>query len=185
MSNESKVPALVLDNPTPTLFVDFDGTLHRGHALLDASGQVYLDTGNPLFEFAPLLVEILAPYPSVEIVLTTSWLQKIPADNVIEYLPPELARRVVGTTKDIKPRLSYVLNGAERTYIVTSYVYGKRLKNWMAIDDSVYGAYHFGREPGELVKHFLLLDSALGISDKTAQQKLLEWLTEVHRDGQQ
>ncbi|OJA58384.1 hypothetical protein BGV69_13130 [Burkholderia ubonensis] len=176
---------LVMDRTTPTLFVDFDGTLHAGHALIDESGQITLDSGRPLFEFAPLLVEMLASYPSVEIVLTTSWLQKLPVDNVIEYLPSELARRVVGTTKDIKPRLSYVLNGAERTYIITSYVYGKRLKNWMAIDDSVYGAYHFGRKPGELVKHFLLLDSALGISDKTAQQQLLEWLTEVHRDGQQ
>ncbi|WP_331935436.1 HAD domain-containing protein [Cupriavidus taiwanensis] len=50
------------------------------------------------------LAELLRPYPSVEIVLTTSWLQSLTLDRVIAYLPPELARRVVGSTKDIKPR---------------------------------------------------------------------------------
>ncbi|CAG9269525.1 hypothetical protein PCAR4_830028 [Paraburkholderia caribensis] len=32
------------------------------------------------------------PYPSVEIVLTTSWLSKLPVKEVIGYLPKELAR---------------------------------------------------------------------------------------------
>ena len=52
----------------------------------------------------------------------------------------------------------------------------------VAIDDSVYGAYHFGREPGELVQNFLLLDSTRGISDENAQQRIRNWLTEVHKD---
>lgn len=29
MGNETKRTVLVLDQPTPTLFVDYDGTLHR------------------------------------------------------------------------------------------------------------------------------------------------------------
>lgn len=103
---------LVLSRRTPTLFVDFDGTLHVGRALIDERGAITLDSGRPLLEFAPLLVELLEPYPSVEIVLTTSWLQKLPTDEVISYLPQALARRVVDTTRDIKARLSYVLNGS-------------------------------------------------------------------------
>jgi transcriptional regulator with XRE-family HTH domain len=182
-TNKRDTPAsLVLDRTTPTLFIDFDGTLHVGDALMDENGQITLDSGRPPLEFAPLLVELLEPYPAVEIVLTTSWLQKLPTDQVISYLPTELACRVVGTTRDIKPRLSYVLNGSERTYVISSYVYGERLKNWLAIDDSVYGAYHFGREPGELVEHFLLLDSARGISDAGARQRIRQWLVDVHDD---
>jgi hypothetical protein len=51
-------------SPTaPTFFVDYDGTLHIGHALIDASGLVTLDSGRPLFEYVPLLVEMLKPYP--------------------------------------------------------------------------------------------------------------------------
>lgn len=117
----------------------------------------------------------------MEIVLTTSWLQRLPTNTVVAYLPPELARRVVDTTKDIKPRLSYEQRGAGRTDVITSYACGKRLENWLAIDDSAYGAYKFGSEPGELVQHFVLLDSALGISDELAQQRIQEWLVEVHR----
>lgn len=57
---------------------------------------------------------MLKPYPTVEIVFTTSWLQTLPVDAVISYLPPELALRVVDTTKDIRPRLSYEQSGAGR-----------------------------------------------------------------------
>lgn len=172
---------LALDRTTPTLFLDFDGTLHAGHALLGEDGQVTLDSGRPILEFAPLLVELLNPYPAVEIVLTTSWLQSLPMDRVVAYLPPELARRVVDTTRDIKPRLSYEQSGAGRTDVVVSYAYGKRLVNWLAIDDSVFGAYKFGRKPGELVQHFLLVDSAHGISDAGAQQRIQQWLDEVDK----
>lgn len=173
-------PALVLDRTTPTIFLDYDGTLHAGQALLDNDGRITLDSGRQLFEFAPLLVEMLRPYPTVEIVLTTSWLQALPVDVVISYLPPELAQRVVDTTKDIKPRLSYEHSDAGRTDVIVSYTYGKRLKNWLAIDDSAYGVSMFGREPGELTDHFLLLDSERGISDAPAQQRIRQWLVEVH-----
>ncbi|MHA6848651.1 HAD domain-containing protein [Ralstonia syzygii] len=172
---------LAMDRTTPTILLDYDGTLHAGHALLDGDGQITLDSGRPLFEFAPLLVEMLRPYSTVEIVLTTSWLQTLPVDAVISYLPPELARRVVDTTKGIKPRLSYEQSGAGRTDVIVSYTYGKRLKNWLTIDDSVYGAYKFGREPGELIQHFLLVDSARGINDDSALQRIQQWLIEVHR----
>ncbi|MFL9869232.1 HAD domain-containing protein [Paraburkholderia fungorum] len=173
---------LVLDKTTPTLFVDYDGTLHAGHALIDASGQITLDSGRTLFEFAPLLIEMLKPYPSVEIVLTTSWLQTLPEEKVMSFLPAELARRVVGTTQGRKPRFSYLLDGTGRTDIITCYAFGKRLKHWMALDDSVFSAHRFGPEPGELVRNFVLLDSTHGISDEAAQRRIREWLVEVHKD---
>jgi hypothetical protein len=180
-SRERPAPApLVLDCTTPTLFVDFDGTLHVGHSYIGEGDEITLDTGRPLLEFSPLLAELLEPYPDVEIVLTTSWVRRLPVERVIEYLPQELRRRVVGTTRDIKPRFSYVLDGTERTYVVSSYAYGKRLRHWLAIDDAVFGAAQFGREPGELVDHFLLLDSSRGISDSNALQRIALWLTKVH-----
>jgi hypothetical protein len=171
---------LVMDNMTPTMFVDFDGTLHVGNAYIDKNNEITLDSGRTLLEFAPLLAELLAPYPDVEIVLTTSWARRLPEERVIAYLPLELRRRVVGTTRTIKLRRSYVLDGTERTDIIRSYAYGKRLKHWLAIDDAVFGAERFGREPGELVEHFLLLDSRSGISNSNALSRIAKWLTEVH-----
>lgn len=72
------------------------------------------------------------------------------------------------------------LPAAGRTDVIVSYTYGKRLKNWLAIDDFAYGAAKFGREPGELTQHFLLLDSARGIGDESTQQRIRQWLIEVH-----
>jgi hypothetical protein len=175
-------PNLVPEETALTLFVDYDGTLHAGRAFIEAAGQVTLDSGRPLFEFAPLLVEMLEPYPAVEIVLTTSWLQAMPTERVVSYLPPELARRVVDTTRGRIARFSHMKDGSGRTDIIASYAYGKRLKNWLAIDDSVYGAYYFGREPGELVQNFVLLDSTRGISDAGAQQRIREWLVDVQKN---
>ncbi len=173
---------LVMDNMKPTLFVDFDGTLHAGNAYIGEDDEITLDSGRPLLEFAPLLAELLAPYPDVEIVLTTSWVRRLPEERVIGYLPPELRPRVVGTTSSIKPRRSYVLDGTERTHVIVSYAYGKRLKHWLAIDDAVLGAERFGQEPGELVDHFLLLDPTRGISDENSQQRIRLWLADVHHE---
>ncbi|OJA62995.1 hypothetical protein BGV67_15640 [Burkholderia ubonensis] len=182
-SRQRPAPApLILDCITPTLFVDFDGTLHVGNAYIDDDKQITLDTGRALLEFAPLLAELLHPYPSVEIVLTTSWVQSLPVEKVVAYLPEALRRRVVGTTKGIRAQRSYVLDGTERTHVICGYAYGKRLKNWLAIDDAVFGAERFGREPGELADHFLLLDPTRGICDENALSRIRKWLTDVHTD---
>ena len=183
MGNDTTHTVLELDQPTPTLFVDYDGTLHRGHALLDENGEISLDSGQPLFEYAPLLAEMLEPYPGVQIVLTTSWLQKLPVEQVIAYLPPALAMRVVDTTRGFKPRISYLRDGCGRTDVIRSYVFEKRLKNWLAIDDSVYGAYHLSTSFLDLSTHLVLLDSQHGIGDAQVQQRIREWLADVHTDG--
>ncbi|CAG9217766.1 conserved hypothetical protein [Paraburkholderia tropica] len=175
-------PQLVLDNATPTLFVDFDATLHIGNAYIDDKEEISLDTGRPLLEFAPLLVELLAPYPDVKIVLTTSWARRLSKERVVAFLPPELRPRVVGTTSHIKPQRSYVLDGTERTHVILGYAYGKRLKHWLAIDDAVFGAERFGYKPGELAHHFLLLDPARGISDQDALARITRWLSAVHSE---
>jgi hypothetical protein len=89
---KTATPKTIPERTTPTLFLNFYGTLHVGHAVVDVDGQVSLESGRPLFE------------------------------------------------------------------------------------------YHFGREPGQLMRNFLLLDSSRGISDKGAQQRIREWLVEVHKD---
>jgi HAD domain in Swiss Army Knife RNA repair proteins len=179
---ERKNSVLALDQPTPTLFVDYDGTLHRGRGLLDEQGNISLDTNEPPFEFAPLLSSMLEPYPNVEIVLTTSWLDRLPLEQVVSYLPPSLAKRVVGTTHGIKSRFSYLKDGTSRTYVIRSYVFGKRLSNWLALDDSVYGGRQHSTDFLDLFKHLVLLDLERGIGDAVAQQRIEEWLAGVSRD---
>ena len=59
------------------LYLDFDGPLHPGDVWYEpASGQVRLRTpGHELFESLPVLEAAIAPYPSLAIVLSTSWVQ--------------------------------------------------------------------------------------------------------------
>ncbi|WP_084806292.1 HAD domain-containing protein [Duganella sp. HH105] len=183
MSYKSKQPLLVLDEPTPTIFLDYDGTLHRGCALLDESGELSLDSGNSLFEFTPLLVHLLEPYPHVEIVLTTSWVDAFPLEKVISYLPLSLAKRVVGTTHDIKVPFGYLQDGSARTYRIRSYVFAHRLKNWLALDDSVYGAFHLNTTALTLEPHLVLLDTLQGINTVEARTRVSSWLAEVHNSA--
>ncbi len=149
---------------------------------MDEDGRISLDTGRPLFEFAPLLIDLLEPYPDVVLVLTTSWLMTLSAGQVTARLPFELGRRVVGTTRHIKPRLSHILNGSDRTYVIACYAYGASLKHWLAIDDSVFGAAGFGSHYGELSDHYLLLDPSRGISDPTALSRIAQWLDASHAE---
>ncbi|ONC56028.1 HAD domain-containing protein [Burkholderia pseudomallei] len=181
MSNGSRQPPFSFDNQTPTLFVDFDGTLHRGSGLLDENGRLSLDTGNPPFEFAPLLASLLEPYPNVEIVLTSAWMQKLSLERMVSHLPQQLARRVVGSTRGYKARFGYMQDGSGKTYIIRSYVLDHKLKHWLAIDDSVYGAYHLTSDLLPLERHLVLLDSEQGIGAPEAQQRIVEWLAEAHR----
>ncbi|MBK5164798.1 hypothetical protein IQ291_10580 [Burkholderia sp. R-70211] len=170
------------NNTTPTLFVDFDGTLHVGNSFIDENGQITLDTGGSLLEFAPLLVNLLEPYPSVEIVLTTSWTRSLPPEKVMSYLPPALARRVVATTHGTTARFGYIQNGTDRTYIVCKFASNRRLTRWLALDDRVYGIEKFERVPGELQEHFVCLDPSRGISDQRALDRIQEWLVNVCTD---
>ena len=70
----------------PILFLDFDGVLHP------VGGDVA-----PL-EYAPVLVQLLAPHSNVHIVLSTSWVGTFGFDNTRAMLPLELQHRVVGAT---------------------------------------------------------------------------------------
>lgn len=51
-----------------------------------------LDTSRPLLEFALLLAELLAPYPDVEMVATTSWASQLPDERSSAICRPNCVR---------------------------------------------------------------------------------------------
>ncbi|KVV32955.1 hypothetical protein WK80_06440 [Burkholderia multivorans] len=180
MNGAQSSSPIIFDNLTPTLFVGFDGTLHRGRGLIDeVTGALSLDNGNPVFEFASLLADLLDPYPAVEIVLTSSWLHKLPLEQVLLQLPSRLAARVVGSTRGYKARFGYLQDGSARAYIIRSYVFDHHLRNWLAIDDSVYGGYHLSTPFLNLEPHLVLLDAEQGIGSVDAQERIKSWLADV------
>ncbi len=70
------------------LFLDYDGVLHPDPCL-DASR---------LFENAQRLAKVLDPFPEVGIVLSTSWRNVRPDNELLDPLPERLRLRILGRT---------------------------------------------------------------------------------------
>lgn len=118
------------------LYLDFDGVLHRQLTIQQVRrGQVVA-----LFEFAERLGSALVPYPSVGIVLSTSWVVGHGLQFCLNSLRrPGLCDRVVGATFDPtvmsigafadRPRWQQIFDDVER----------RRPAAWLAVDDDVAG----------------------------------------------
>jgi len=119
-----------------------------------------------LFEYAEVLAEILAPYPSVELVLSTSWVKVLGFNRARSALPvAELRARVVGATFHSRFHDAYFWNGIARGVQVLRYVNRHRLVRWLALDDLDDG---FDDEPGRLVH----CDEDQGLGDPNIQEVL-------------
>ncbi len=149
------------------LFVDYDGVLHRGDAYRIRGSIVSSDPANiRLFEFADVLSELLAPYPSLEIVLSTSWVKVLGYNRARDAMPvEELRRRVRGATYHSRFDDRHLWNGVARGAQVLRYVARHRLVHWLAIDDRSDGF-------GEYVGHLVLCDPNQGLGDVTVQEQL-------------
>jgi hypothetical protein len=134
------------------LFLDFDGVLHHESVKLKKCGptaQKFLDpieskyvnhtcqraiikNGYTLFEHAERLVAVLAPYPHIQIVLSTSWREHFRPHRLLSFLPAELAHRVIGQT----PVCDDIGGVGSRLCDIHAYIEGNNVTApWIAIDD--------------------------------------------------
>lgn len=74
-------------SPAVVLFLDFDGVLHS----LDSR------TGE-LFACRPLLEEVLREFPEVRIVISSSWREIHPLEDLRSRFSDDIRARIVGTT---------------------------------------------------------------------------------------
>lgn len=155
----------------PTLYLDYDGVCHPAGIPVSLTSK--LPHSPELFAYAPLLVDLLAAYPTVEIVLTTRWSWVVGCKRAASYLPPELGERVVGSVHPHKfgrrtillPQLEAILRHVKLT--------GR--KQWLVVDDDadIHRAAELG--PG----HFVACDPRLGLSDVSVQENLRVRLFEM------
>jgi len=106
--------------------------LHPADDVLLVDGKPVLqhrDPGARLFMHAPILEEILAPYPSLRIVLSTSWAYQYGLEGAAAYLPESLRQRVIG-----KIDHSMIPRGALIARHATNHIGGAP---WIAIDDTI------------------------------------------------
>jgi hypothetical protein len=161
---------MVFDARVPTVYLDVDGTLHAGSAVFDEHGLIALESGRTLFEFAPILVELLVPHPHVQIVLTTSWLHHIGRDGVVSHLPDALRYRVVDDTIGIRSRMGEVQDGTDRVSKILRHVWAHGVLTWLALDDRAWGV------PIGYARHFVHLSPESGISSPEARSRIQSWL---------
>lgn len=157
----------------PTLFLDFDGVLHPDEVYrVGGKIELWMD-GVSLFEWAPVLEDLLAPYPNLQIVLSTSWVRVLGYDEACSWLSEILRQRVVGATWHRHgPRGWEYLSRFEQIHRnVARHGHGK----WLAIDDNGDGWADEHRE------RLVLTDSQLGLGAVTAQDELREKLAWLHR----
>lgn len=148
-----------------TLFLDFDGVLHsEDDAQLDAGGKLI---PNPrLFIWRPVLVEILAPYPDVEIIVSSDWRRVLDDDELRRMLGP-LGERFKGVVESF---------GRSRAGQILVEVRQRKLTDWLAIDDHPTVARESRRDP-----RFIPCNPVTGLSDPDVQMKLREALANIAR----
>lgn len=118
------------------LYLDFDGVLHHENALWHPRRGVYLKAppGYVLFQHVGLLEQVLAPYPEVKIVLSTSWVRSYGCEGAAKRLPASLRSRVIGATFHSQMVKQYFVD-APRGMQVWSDVLRRQPRDWIALDD--------------------------------------------------
>jgi len=151
------------------LYLDFDGVLHHENVWWHPKRGAYIfETHYRLFEHVELLEQLLAPYPDLQIVLSTSWVRRYGMTKSAKFLGP-LRERVIGTTFHSMMDVQHFLQ-MPRGQQVWLDVVRRRPANWLALDDVDEGW------PAEAQGHFLKTDDVLGISESNVLAALKDKL---------
>ena len=100
------------------LFLDFDGVLSPGN------------TGT--LRYAPALAAALREFPALEVVLSTNWREREPLEDLLGWLPAELAGRVIGAT----PVLTEGDGRGARQREIEAWLRQHPSRTWLAVDDT-------------------------------------------------
>ena len=149
------------------IFLDFDGVLHDAEIVqIDRWSE---DTpvpraieGRQLFEFAPLLADILRPYPDVHIVAHSSWCRYFDAD----------ACRALLAASGL--RIDDIATGKYRQDRITQYAYDHGITDWIAVDDEPQNFDERWRH--RWGNRLIACDPHHGLSDATIIAAISAWL---------
>ena len=142
------------------LYLDFDGVLHHENVYWRPTTGPYIraDARYTLFQHAPLLEQLLAPYPSIKIVLSTSWVRMYGCAKAAKKLPPSLRARVIGATFH-SAMDEHQFEQAPRGVQVWNDVLRRHPKAWLALDDD------FLHWPQQCMEQYVKTNEQDGISD--------------------
>jgi HAD domain in Swiss Army Knife RNA repair proteins len=120
------------------VFLDFDGVLHPNAAYKVRGGALLKASDHALFEHESRLVQALAMYPEIRIVLSTSWVSHFGFEYTKECVCDALQLRIKGATWHSSMNKNH-WETLTRYEQIELYVQRHNLIEWVAIDDDVLG----------------------------------------------
>ncbi len=145
----SSAPFLPISKPRSAdtvLYLDLDGVVHHEAVLWHPRRGIYMSphgaAGHTLFEWLPLLEEELAPYPSVALVLSSTWCIRPGYAKTLQRLPEQLRARFIGGTYHKRVHGADPWNLASfrstpRGMQILADVQRRKPRHWIALDDDI------------------------------------------------
>ncbi|NHZ44585.1 HAD domain-containing protein [Massilia aquatica] len=148
-----------------------DGVTHDDAVYSSRQGGIHIRTpGRTLFEWLPIMEEMLAPYPDVKIVLSTSWVRFKGFEFAKSRLTTNLQSRVIGATFDNRVTQKYDFDGMSRGQQICADVERRMPERWFAIDNDENDWPAWCRDL--LIK----TDDRLGLSEPAVQDQIRKML---------
>lgn len=179
MSTSPSAPYLPVGVPRSAdflLYLDVDGVVHHEaaiwHPRLGIHMSPVLAPGRSLFEWVPILVAALAPYPEVRLVLSSTWCIRPGYGKTLKRLPELLRNRFIGGTfhkrvHGADPWTSTSFQGTSRGMQIWADVQRRKPRQWLALDDDIEGW------PAWALENLVACDGQTGLSSASVQAELM------------
>lgn len=148
----------------PILYLDFDGVLHTDEVYWSRKAGIHMRApGRELFEWMPILENLLAPHPEVRIVLSTSWVRVKGFSFTKKKLTSNLQSRVVGATFHKREMNKFEFDSMSRGSQIFADVQRRHPAFWFALDNDDEAWPHHCRD------HLIKTEDHTGLSDSEVQ----------------
>lgn len=153
------------------LYLDFDGVLHDEAVYFHPRRGIYIETEDrTLFEWMPILENLLSPYPDVSIVLSTSWVRARDYEFARKQLSPSLQARVIGATFHSRVMQKEEFARKSRGEQIAEDVARRAPDFWFALDDEYLDW------PKSSINNLIRTHGEKGISDPAVQASIRRML---------
>jgi hypothetical protein len=154
-------------------YLDYDAVLHDGNVLRNRTQGMYIKRpGRTFFEWMPILEDLLAPYPDLKIVLSTTWVRELGFKEAKFELSEPLRDRVIGSIF-LQPKIvNAEFDTMPRGMQILSDVKRRKPSHWFALDDDAFGW------PAQYREHLIQTSDQSGLSDPAVQERVRQRLAE-------
>lgn len=147
------------------IFTDIDGVLHPADAVqVEWEGNEWRAVGKDLFCWAPLLWDLIAPYP-VDLVIHSTWRYSYTLEELREWFPDPMRNRIVDVT-----------GWFSRHESIVNYAEEKGVERFLVLDDM----------PAEFPKGWTPLvccRGESGLTDDVVRQRVSTFVGDWLNDG--